>query len=158
MRGMYLIGRVTNGNNTLLAGITLEQAAIMVGGPQHVPSQAEFDVIKANQAALMAAAGMAPQRKAASGFRRDDMNGTSGPRAGSRRGLRTRPGRLITPSARPRLPDRDPWPNRKPVPCGAFPPPLPPTRRPCAEGGVSPRSPCVRPARPPRQAWPPVPT
>ncbi|MDR1081843.1 MAG: hypothetical protein LBQ79_13005 [Deltaproteobacteria bacterium] len=62
MRGMYLMGRVTMGLNTLRAGITPEQAAIMVGGPQNIPSEAEFEVIRENQATLTAGMDMPPQQ------------------------------------------------------------------------------------------------
>ncbi|MDR1081167.1 MAG: hypothetical protein LBQ79_09475 [Deltaproteobacteria bacterium] len=61
MRGAYIVARTTSGVGILASNMTLEQAAEQFGGPSAVPSEAEFALIKDNEAALKAALGIPAQ-------------------------------------------------------------------------------------------------
>ncbi|MDR1081166.1 MAG: hypothetical protein LBQ79_09470 [Deltaproteobacteria bacterium] len=60
-RGAYILARTTSGINILASNLTLEQATAQAGGPALIPTEAEFALIKENEAALKAALGMPPQ-------------------------------------------------------------------------------------------------
>jgi hypothetical protein len=59
MRGMYITGRVMMGIGIIISGSTLEETVAQLGKSQ-MPSPAEFEIIKENQAALIAAMGIQP--------------------------------------------------------------------------------------------------
>ncbi|MDR1036520.1 MAG: hypothetical protein LBT40_08105 [Deltaproteobacteria bacterium] len=60
MRGAYLLARASTGIGIISSGTTLEAAAT-TNGAANVPSEAEFAVIKENEASLKAAMGQPAQ-------------------------------------------------------------------------------------------------